>query len=687
MKLSNIRTLIHGFSSIGLLVSFFLMQPIASATGLISPVNSNYTPISIKSHKVLVTVENGFAITKIDQVFHNPNTDDLEAIYQFPLPKDAVSAEFTMWINGKPITAEVLEKGQARQIYEDEKNAGNQTGIAEKNKQQTFDISVSPVLAQQDIRVRFVYIQSLTLDHGVGRYVYPLEDGGTDVQQTAFWTANSVVEEAFSFDIEVKSGYPIEAFRFPQHVTAVIDQLDSSHWKGTIANGVNSEETPPAATAVASLDKDIVVYWRLAQNLPGSVDLVTHKPDPNGRGTFMMTFTPGDGLAKIVEGVDWTFVLDISGSMQGKYATLTQGIKQALGKFSSNDRFRIVLFNNSARELTSGYVFATPENVSQYINAVESVQPGGGTNLYEGLLNGINSLDSDRSSGLILVTDGEANVGNTQFEHFNKLLAQSDVRLFSFVMGNSANNRLIDRMTQVSNGFSQSVSNSDDIVGQILLASSKITHEAYHNIALTIDGVNASEFSPDPISSLYRGQQLVIFGHYWNQGLSSVSLTGKVSGIERNYQSEFEFPAQSNLNPEIERLWAFSKIKQMTETLDTLGPDKDMEQAVVDLSIEHGIVTDYTSMLIVDENRYQELGIDRNNQLRLQTEQNAQANRQTQTASDNRADQNNPMFDSSRADVASSGGGSLNHWPLTGLALMLIALRFFRNPRCVTIEN
>ena len=55
-------------------------------------------------------VEDGYAITTIEQVFANPQAADLEAIYSFPVPRKAAVSEFTYWIDGKPVSAEVLEK-------------------------------------------------------------------------------------------------------------------------------------------------------------------------------------------------------------------------------------------------------------------------------------------------------------------------------------------------------------------------------------------------------------------------------------------------------------------------------------------------------------------------------------------------------------------------------------------------
>ena len=660
-------------SASGLLALLFINISSVFGAGVVTSINSQHEPISIKSHDVSVTVQNGFATTRVDQVFHNPNSEDLAAVYQFPMPRDAVSAEFTMWIDDKPVTAEVLEKEEARAIHEAEKEAGRNTGLTEKSLHQTFDISVYPVRASQDLKIRFVYIQSLELDHGVGRYVYPLENGGTDPQANAFWSGNSVVEESFSFKIDVKSGYPVEALRLPEHSFAQVTENTTNHWSAEIANGVTIEEETqtPDSQMPATLENDIVVYWRLQDGLPGRVDLVTYKPDAEDRGTFMMTLSPADDLTEIQEGLDWNFVLDISGSMQGKYSTLARGISQALGKLREEDRFRIVLFNDKERELTNGYVYATAENVKKYIAAVESTSPNGGTNVYAGLLNAINALDADRSSGIVLVTDGVANVGKTEFKDFKELLNARDVRLFSFVMGNGANNELIDYMTRISNGFSQSVSNADDIVGHILQASSKITHEAYHDIELAIDGLKVADMEPGTISSLYRGQQLVVFGHYWDGGTANVTFSGRVSGERKSYNTSFGFPSQSEQSPEIERLWAFYSIKLMIEEMKVLGYEEDTKQAIVDLSIEYGLVTDYTSMLIVEDERFDELGIDRNNKERLEAEAAAQENNSNLAGTGGtRVDQDQPAFGGSSADLG--GGGALSP-----LAMMLVLLGLF----------
>lgn len=661
------------------LIFGMLVTGSAQAAGLLTPTNAQLPALDIKQHDVNVIIEDGYAITSVEQIFHNPNNQDLEAVYSFPVPEKGAVAEFTVWIDGKPVTAEVLEKKQARQVYESEKAAGRDAGLTEKDEYKTFDISVSPVRAGQDTRIRFSYMQPAHVDTGIGRYVYPLEEGGVDDQKLSFWTANEKVKEKFSFNLQLKSTYPIEALRLPNQPQAVANKTAPGEWNvqlsaaanNNIVEGQNALATSSQPAFI--LDQDLVVYWRHQAGLPGSIDMVTYKPEGAKKGTFMVTVTPGDDLKPVTEGSDWIFVLDTSGSMQGKYATLADGVQRALTKMRANDRFRIVLFNSSSRELTHGYVNATVENVNHYSQELMQIQPGNGTDLFSGLKKGLNSIDADRTSAIVLVTDGVANVGETAQRKFIELLAKKDIRLFTFVMGNSANRPLLDAMTKASNGFALSISNSDDIVGKILEATNKVTHESLHGVELSIKGVKTSDLTPETIGSLYHGQQLIVFGHYWGDGMAEIKMSGKVSGVKKEYRTQIEFPASNTANPELERLWAFASIEDMMEEIHNFGEDADIKQAVTDIAIEHGLVTDYTSMLVVRDEVFESLGIKRTNKQRLEKEHLAQQIRAKQAPVVHRADTHQPMFRLPRP--SHSGGGAMNPLMLLMIFPLLMSAR------------
>lgn len=672
---------------LGAAIGFGLTLPeSAEAAGLMMPVGSTGPAMEIRSHKVGVMIEDGYAITSVEQVFSNSESQDLEAIYRFPVPDRSAVSEFTVWIDGQPVVGEVLRKEKAVQVYEEEKAAGREAGIAEKNKHYNFEIKVSPVRAEQDTRVRLVYMQPVDMDTGVGRYVYPLEDGGTDDAATAFWTSDTEVQEEFSFALNLRSTYPVTGARVPAHPQASIVQMNEQEWHVSMANSTGTGDTAESEHVgaasnnpgvAAKLDKDIVVYWRLATDLPGSVDLVTHKVAGEKKGTFMLTLTPGDDLAPISEGRDWVFVLDTSGSMGGKFHTLIDGVQRALVQLKPDDRFRIFRFSNTASEITQGWVNINPEEVRYWSNQLSKTHVDGGTNLFAGTQKGLKALDSDRTSAIVLVTDGEANVGTTEKRYFLELMKKYDVRLFTAVMGNGANRPLLESMTEVSNGFAISVSNSDDIVGKLMEFTGKATHQALHDIDLKIEGVKTTDLTPEVTTTLYRGEQLMVFGHYWGAGDATVTLTGKVSGEDKRYQTRFQFPDANDRNPEIERLWAYARTQDMQNMIDYLGTDSEYKDAIADVAVEYGLVTDHTSMVVMREEQYAARGIERKNQQRRQVETQAANARASQPVKSTRVDQNQPAFSAPRASHSGSGGGGALSIELLLLLpfIVLVALR------------
>jgi len=237
-------------------------------------------------------------------------------------------------------------------------------------------------------------------------------------------------------------------------------------------------------------------------------------------------------------------------------------------------------------------------------------------------------------------------------------------------MGNSANRPMLEVLTRASNGFALSISNSDDIVGQILNAGSKVTHQALHDVEIKLDGIKTSDISPSNYGSLYRGQQLVLFGHYWGSGLANLTLTGKVSGQETHYQTSFNFPDVSKENPEIERLWAYASIEDMMDEINSFGEKADIKQAITDLSVEYSLVTDYTSMLVVEDRMFEKHGIKRNNKERTRIEQAAQRHRATRPAVQRRVDSHQPMYSNNRP---SFGGGAIGPAYFGLLAILLLA--------------
>jgi len=92
-------------------------------------------------------------------------------------------------------------------------------------------------------------------------------------------------------------------------------------------------------------------------------------------------------------------------------------------------------------------------------------------------------------------------------------------------------------------------------------------------------------------------------------------------------------------------------------------------------------VTDYTSMVVVREEVFDSLGIQRHNKKRLEIEAQSQQQRAVEPVSSNRVDNSQPMFNSKRPSF--NGGGSFH----AGLLLLLLALLSLKLGREVILRK
>src|SRR5947207_4083574 len=168
----TLRAALCGIAAVALAVVSF--APTASAAGLLVADGGNGGILQIKEHDVHVTVNNGIAVTEVDQVFVNTEPRIVEALYTFPVPTNASVSNFSMWINGKEMVGEVIEKQRARQIYDSYKQMRRDPGLLEQVDYKRFEMRIFPIAAGAEQQMKIAYYQELDVDHDWATYVYPL---------------------------------------------------------------------------------------------------------------------------------------------------------------------------------------------------------------------------------------------------------------------------------------------------------------------------------------------------------------------------------------------------------------------------------------------------------------------------------------------------------------------------------
>ena len=121
------------------------------------------------------------AVTRVKQTFRNPTSRQLEATYVFPVPKGASVKKFTMWVDGKEVTGELVEADKARTIYTDIVRRTQDPGLLEYMGNNLLRLRVFPVPANGDQKVSVSFTSVAAQDDGLVEYVYPLKADGKAV--------------------------------------------------------------------------------------------------------------------------------------------------------------------------------------------------------------------------------------------------------------------------------------------------------------------------------------------------------------------------------------------------------------------------------------------------------------------------------------------------------------------------
>jgi len=306
------------------------------------PQERTFIPLSIKYHHVEVEINNQVTTTKVDQVFLNENNQDLEGIYIFPIPKDASISNFVMYVDGKPIKGEILDKNKARSIYDDIVRQMKDPALLEYIDRGAFRVSIYPIPARGEKRIQLEYSEVLKYDIGLCKYVYPLN--------TEKFSARPIPSVTVS--VNIKSDNPIKSVYSPSHEIDISRKNDNEVKLAYEASNVKP-------------DKDFELYYSISAKDFGLNLLSYHEKGEDG--FFMLLIAPKyETTSEEVIEKDLIFVLDKSGSMQGeKIDQAKDALKFCVRGLRENDRFSIIAFSTDVNELEGSLLKANKSNIEK----------------------------------------------------------------------------------------------------------------------------------------------------------------------------------------------------------------------------------------------------------------------------------------------------------------------------------
>ena len=380
--------------------------------------------IPLESIKVQVHVTGFTAHVVATLQYNNKEENPIEAIYIFPLDEQAAVCGFQATIDGRTIVAEVREKQEARDIYDDAISSGHSAYLLEESDESSdiFRISVGNLPPNKSAAVELSFVTELAVEKE-GRIVFVLPTvlnprySPADSPPSASAEAPRIagVDSPYTFDFEMHV-----------RLASAITQITSPS-NFLLVEIEESEDKTRALVRLAEphkADKDVEVQILSAEPfkphalVEGGVVPSDGKSEDESdflsKPVVMLNFFPElpSGSSEVGE---FIFVVDRSGSMSG------DGIKNAretlllfLKSLPDGCHFNVLGFGSSYDHLFKTSELYNDESVEKACNHAQNLQADlGGTEILEPLKWVFKQpLIKGAPRQVFLLTDGE--VGNTQ---------------------------------------------------------------------------------------------------------------------------------------------------------------------------------------------------------------------------------------------------------------------------------
>jgi Ca-activated chloride channel family protein len=550
-------------------------------------------------------IDGYIASVRVQQQYHNPFEQTIEAVYVFPLPHDAAVSDFIMTVGERRIRGVIRDREEARQIYEEARAQGYAAALLQQERPNIFTQKVANIEPGRSIDIDITYFNTLAYEDGAYSFVFPMvvgprfnppysaegvgavgrgETGASDQStEVEYLRPGERSGHDIVLAVDINAGVPLESLSSPTHVIEVHQETGSTAQVKLAA----SDRIP---------NRDFVLRFRVAGETLKSA-LLTHEDDDGGYFTLML-HPPDVSAREPRRPLEMVFVLDCSGSMSGEpMEQAKRAARRALRRLGPDDTFQIIRFSSNASQLGPEPIAATPDSIERGLEYLRRLRGSGGTMMIEGVKAALDfPHDPARLRYVCFLTDGF--IGNEAeiVRAIDQRLGAS--RVFSVGIGGSVNRHLIDRMASAGRGAS-TVLLPGDATTQIMDAFfDRAARPLLTDLELDFGGAAVHGVSPHRLPDLFAGRPVLVTGRYEGPRPARVIVSGSGAEGVRSYEVAPGDTADEPI-PALACIWARQQIRSLDQAEMVTG-DEAIGPRIRDLALRHGLVSAYTSFIAVD---------------------------------------------------------------------------------------
>jgi uncharacterized protein YegL len=323
--------------------------------------------------------------------------------------------------------------------------------------------------------------------------------------------------------------------------------------------------------------------------------------DYDDRDMFCIFLLPGSGNRKVFRKAV-VFIVDTSGSMQGKpLDNVKHAVSTALSELAQEDYFNIITFNDELHSFSSCLEQVNEKTIASATDWMNSnFVAEGGTDIMHPLSEAMALLSNvhDALPQIYLITDGsvddEHNICQTMKTEITNRGSKSP-RISTFGLGLHCNHYFLRMLASIGKGHYDAALETASIESRILKWFGRASSTIVANISIDdIKHLDDFEVDSEYIPDISAKSPLCVSGKYHGKFPDTVIVKGYLADMK---EISIELKVQHLKEIPLDKVLTTQQINLLTSKA-WLSADKQLERKVIKLSIQNGVPSEYTEMVL-----------------------------------------------------------------------------------------
>ena len=554
--------------------------------------------LPLQTHAVEVSISGVIADVRVTQTYKNEGKRPIEAVYVFPASTRAAVYGMKMTLGDRTVVAQIQKREEARQAYEQAKEAGKSASLLEQHRPNVFQMNVANILPSDVIEVELKYTELLVPTGGIYEFIYPTVVGprysnqplshassGESWVQNPYLHAGESPSYSFDLNLHLAAGLPIQEITSSSHKVQI-------SYEGPANSSVSLDPLEREGG-----NRDFILKYRLAGNQIQTGLLLFEGEEENF--FLAMVQPPKRVRTEEIPPREYLFIVDVSGSMNGFPLEISKKLlRNLIVNLRHTDRFNVLLFAGGSSLLSEQSLPATQEQVAKALAFIERQRGGGGTELLPALKR---ALDIPKEQGfsrsIIIATDGYVTVEEAAFELIRNNLGEANV--FPFGIGSSVNRHLIEGMARIGQGEAFVITKPHEAPEKAKKFREMIQLPVLTDVGITFDQFQVYDMEPQTVPDVLAERPVMVFGKWRGRLQGSIEVSGKKGDGTIKQKIDVAKVSPRESNGALRYLWARHRVTLLSDYNRLHSRDERVKE-VTNLGLTYNLLTAYTSFVAID---------------------------------------------------------------------------------------